>query len=522
MAIRYKSDLAQERWDSILIGSGIGSLTTAVLLARAGQRVLVLERHYEPGGFTHTFKRKGFEWDVGVHYIGMVHKPGSVKRRLFDHLCDGRQDWADMGSPYDRAVLDGEVYDFVADPREQLALWERYFPKDATAIRRYWELVRQAQRTTNTFFAERALPRMVSMPLGRLMTRGFHKFSDRTTYEVLRELTDNERLITLLCAQCGDYGLVPKESSFAIHAMVVHHYRHGGAYPVGGARRMHEHIINVIEANGGTVAVKAPVAEILVRNGRAMGVRMENGDEILARRVISGAGANTTFARLLSAEHVPDQIRTDLQRVRRSLGHLGLYVGLDASDAALGLPKYNYWVYENTASHAPGTHMTDAYISFPSAKDPAWATEHPDKATVQIIAPMRYDDVAGWMDTRWRRRPEDYDAYKAEVEARMLDQLYLMVPSTRGHVAYSEVSTPLSTRHFANYDHGQIYGLEHTPERFRLKWLRPRTHLKDFYLTGQDICSAGIFGALFSGILTASAVLGKNVMGGMMRENSEV
>ncbi len=88
----------------------------------------------------------------------------------------------------------------------------------------------------------------------------------------------------------------------------------------------------------------------------------------------------------------------------------------------------------------------------------------------------------------------------------------MLHPKTEGRVVWSEVSTPLSTAHFANHAHGEIYGLEHTPARFQQEWLRPRTPIKGLYLTGQDICTAGVCGALFSGVLTTSAILGRNMI----------
>ena len=75
-------DLA-DKYDAIIIGSGMGSLTSAAILAKEGKKVLVLERHYTAGGFTHIFKRKGFEWDVGIHYIGEVQKNTSLKRCFY-------------------------------------------------------------------------------------------------------------------------------------------------------------------------------------------------------------------------------------------------------------------------------------------------------------------------------------------------------------------------------------------------------------------------------------------------------
>lgn len=512
MSVRYDSQLAAQTYDAVLIGSGIGSLTTAVFLAEAGMKVLVLERHYEPGGFMHTFRRKNFEWDVGIHYVGMVHRENSLERRLSDYLTGGRLKWADMGSPYDRAIIDGDPYDFVPDPRRQLEEWIRAFPAEERAIERYWELVREVQPASRSFFMTGALPPLIGTPLAPLLRRKFLRHADRSTYDVLSELTDNERLIDVLCAQCGDYGLPPRESSFAIHAMVVYHYRWGGAYPHGGGRSIHGETAKTIEQQGGLIARRAGVAEILVQNGKACGVVLENGDEIRAERVISGAGVHNTYTRLLPEAHRhTGTIDALLGKAKRSASHVCLYVGLDADDKTLGLPKTNHWIYD-TLPEAPGMRITDAYLSFPSAKDPEWARKHPGTAALQVIAPADYAEFAPWADEKWRRRGEDYEQLKAKHTQRLLNYLHTYFPQTKGHEAWVELSTPLSTAHFAGYGQGEIYGLAHDPARFRLKGLGPRTHVPNLFLTGQDVATAGMMGAIIGGALTASAILKKNTL----------
>ncbi|MEO2159855.1 MAG: FAD-dependent oxidoreductase, partial [bacterium] len=114
----YRPELAQEKFDTIIIGSGMSGLTTAVLLSQHGQRVLILEKHFKVGGFTHTFKRKNYEWDVGIHYIGEVHNKKSYTRKLFDRVTDGKLKWAKMDDNYDRIIFPDKQYNFVA-PREQ-------------------------------------------------------------------------------------------------------------------------------------------------------------------------------------------------------------------------------------------------------------------------------------------------------------------------------------------------------------------------------------------------------------------
>jgi all-trans-retinol 13,14-reductase len=356
------------------------------------------------------------------------------------------------------------------------------------------------------------------------MRRSFLRHSERTLGGVLDGLTNDAMLKAVLAAQFGDYGLPPARASFAIHAMVFHHYLEGGAYPVGGAARIAQTVAPLIEAAGGQIVIGAEVAEVLVEHGRAVGVRMADGNELRADLVISDAGVPNTVFRLLP-EDAPGRgtLRATLHKAERSASHICLYIGLDESDAALGLGRSNLWVYPSPDQDGDlARYLADAtapvplaFISFPSAKDPDFPRRHPGKATIEIVSFAPYDRFAPWQDTKWMKRGDDYEALKEELTERLMEVLEREVPQVQGKIAYRELSTPLSTRHFAGYEHGEIYGLEHTPARFRARALRPRTGLKGFYLTGQDVCTAGIAGALFGAILSASAILGRNLLGKM-------
>ena len=94
----------------------------------------------------------------------------------------------------------------------------------------------------------------------------------------------------------------------------------------------------------------------------------------------------------------------------------------------------------------------------------------------------------------------------------MLNELYKKEPQLQGKVDCYELSSPISTQHFMNYAQGELYGIDHNPERYQQRFLQPRTPIKNFYLTGQDIVTCGVAGALFAGFITASALLNKNIV----------
>lgn len=527
----YKQHGCTGEYDAIVIGSGIGGLTTAALMAtHAGKRVLVLERHYTAGGFTHTFRRKGYEWDVGVHYIGEVHDERAEVRRIFDDITDGKLKWADMGEVYDRIVIGDDEYDLVKGRKNFIAKLTEYFPEEEDNIKEYVRRVKQTIKDGQFFFLDKALPGPVSAVLGPLLRRKAMKASGQTVAEVLAEITDNKRLRAVLAGQYGDYGLSPKEGSFFIHCMVVNHYFEGGAYPIGGSARIAETILPVIERAGGKVLTNAPVDEVIVKKGRAVGVRLEDGKELFAPVIISNAGVVNTINRLLPAE-VAKKYGFDqcVKSVEPSVAHMSLYIGCKKTASELNLEKRNQWVYpgedhdasiENFLTDPDNNPLPVAYLSFPSAKDPSFEERYPGKATVEVVSLAPFEWFKKWEDTKWKKRGDDYDALKEKYTQRMLEALYKQCPQLEGNIDYMELSTPLSTKTFASFASGEIYGLAHTPARFKELWLRPRTPIKGFYLTGVDICSCGVAGGLFGGVLTSSAVTLKDMRGAVMKRRS--
>jgi len=513
-------------WDAIVIGSGLGGLATAALLARhRGQRVLVLERHYTAGGFTHTFTRPGYEWDVGVHYVGDVHRPGTLLRRLFDHLTDGELAWEDLGEVYDRIVIGEEtpdVYDFVRGREAWRARMHEYFPAERDAIDRYIEHVRATTRTTRRYFLEKALPPSLALIGGPLLRRPALREARRTVRDVLGDLTRNPRLAGVLAGQYGDYGLPPGQASWLMHALLVGHYFAGGAYPVGGASRIAATILPGIERAGGAVITSAEVEQILVEDGRAVGVRLAGGEEVRARAVISDAGVAITYGRLLD----PDArqragVAARLPGAPPSVAHLSLYVGLKRTARELGLERPNQWIYphhdhdRNIARYLadPDAPLPVAYLSFPSAKDPDFERRHPGRATIEVIGLAPYAWFARWQDSPWKKRGDDYESFKQRLADRLLEALVRRVPSVATAIDHAELSTPLTTRHFAGHPDGEIYGLSHTPARFEARDLRVHTPVRGLYLTGADVCTAGVGGALMGGVLAATAIARRNVLG---------
>ena len=516
----YKRFRDDELFDAIVIGSGIGGLGTAALLAKSGhRRVLVLEQHYAAGGLTHTFRRPGFEWDVGLHYVGQVHDLHSPARRLFDYLTEGRLDWKAMPNAYDRVRIGDLRFDYI---RGQHALRDALvgsFPRERRAIDRYFTAVTRCLRRLPFFFAEKILPPVPTRVIGGAMRLPFLLLAGQTTADVLDDIGMSVELKAVLTAQWGDYGLPPRQSSFGAHAMITSHYFDGAAYPIGGSEQIAAALMPTIARAGGSLLVGARVERVLVEAGRAVGVRMTDGREFRSACIVSDAGIRTTYEQLLpdAASEVAEQT-VAVRALRASLGHVCLYVGLESAQP-LPIGAANIWVHPSVDydgnldrfvadANAPFPFL---FISCPSAKDPSFASRHPGGHTLEVLTMTPYEHFAAWRGTRWHHRGDEYENVKARLAGRMLEALDQHVPGVSSSIRTWELSTPLSTEHFTGALRGAAYGLAHGPQRFACRYLRPRTPIDGLYLTGQDVSTCGIMGALTGAVTAASTILRRNL-----------
>jgi all-trans-retinol 13,14-reductase len=479
--------------------------------------VLVLEQHYEPGGYTHTFKRKGWRWDVGVHAVGEV-TGRAMPGRLLTHLTDGRLDWTSLGPVYDEFYWpEGFRIDFPDNPEQFKANLIAAFPDEVDAIERWLALAREAAGSMRGYYLSRALPPRFGRHAEKLLARSAHKLFERKTASVLAELTANPKLRSVLVSQWAYYGSPPSRSSFAMQALVTRHFQWGGYYPIGGSQAIARELLQTVAAAGGWTKIRADVAEILVEGGVAVGVRLrerdgESGEIIRADRIISAAGVWATVERLLPIEYSEQDWARSIARLDPAPPHVCLYLGFEGDITKAGAGPANKWFYEtwDTESEAwevaPGKPVPRApvlYCSFPSLKDPLHEPGPKHRHTGEVVTFVPWKVFERWRGSRWQRRAEDYEQFKRELHDAILAQYLEHMPELADMIAYSELSTPLTTDHFVRPFAGSIYGLEPTPERFRNPWLRPRSPIPGLYFAGAEVSTVGVIGAMMGGVLAA-------------------
>jgi all-trans-retinol 13,14-reductase len=334
-------------FDIVVVGSGMGGMTTATALSRLDYKVLLLEQAQTIGGLTHAFSRIGFSWDVGLHYCGLFG-PDQPAGKILDWLSGGTIEFRSVGTVYDTLHFPDGFEISVARPAAayKMELKDR-FPNNLAEIDAYFEALQSAEAAVRMVSAERSMPEPFRSAHRWWNKAKIQRWCGRTTGEVIADIVTDPKLAAVLTAQWGTHGGKPQEASFGVHAMVMGHYLEGAAYPVGGAAAIAKGLVPVIEATGGSARAGTPVVAILFDDGKAVGVRTSSGEEFRAPVIVSAIGAGETVKRLLPEEITRQEWAREIATFKPSICHFQVYLGFEGDIARYGATRSNHWFYES-------------------------------------------------------------------------------------------------------------------------------------------------------------------------------
>lgn len=488
------AEASRESYDVIVIGAGIGGLTAAALLAKAGQRVLVVERQEGPGGYAHSFQRGPYTFDPAVHWVG--------DEALFDGLLRhlgvrDRCTFLPIGTFYTAAFPDLQ-FDAPLGMESYIEAHARLFPQEAAGFRRFVQLCARMHAE-----AHQLPPRLSLRQLDEAVTRFpvLFKYMRATVGEVLDEYLTDPRLKALCTAPWAYLGLPPSRLSFQTFSQMIYSHIDGVFYCEGSFQRMADALVFALRARGGELVLGERVTRIILENGRAAGVELASGPVVRAPVIVSNADALQTFEQLVGAPHLPAKFLRSLRRLRPSISGFGVYAAsrLDLPSILRGHTvhecfSYRAWDHDETWSHVAEGRPSAFFVTAPSLVDPSVAP--PGEHLIVATALMPYDIGEPWPAVKERY----VEAILAEIDH--------VFPGFSAKLTFVEGATPLAFESFTLNHRGAIYGWEMAPDQTTSKRPAHQTPIPGLYLSGHwTHPGGGVLRTFVSGIQTAAMIV---------------
>lgn len=507
-----------KEFDSIIIGSGAGGLSAALCLARAGQKVAVIEQHYVPGGWCHSFYIDGHRFSPGVHYIGSVAE-GQSTCKLYEGLGIANDLVFFRMNPegYEHCWIGDHRIDMPAGADNLYHALAQKFPEEKKGLRKYLDLVKKVSTEIQL------IPKMNGFWDNLTIayrTRHLGKYGLFSLKRVIGWHIKDPLLQKVLNIQCGDHGLPPAKASFPLHCALMDHYLEGGYYPMGGGAAIVKALTKAIKNYGGEIRTGVGVKRILVdkKNGskkfHATGVELQNGEVILATQVISNTDPGKTYD-MVGTGYLSKKLQEKLAKTRYSLTSLMFFITVDMDLREIGIDSGNIWMMPDRDLDDLYNELTSVnllekedyatlFISCSSIKDPTSfnGKEH----TLEVVTFIGYDLFKSALPNG-EGYTEAYTDLKNKLCEKLIKNLSKAIPGIRENIIQMEMGTPTTNEFYINGTNGNVYGTEKGFMQTGPFSFAAKTEIDNLYMCGASIMAHGVAGSGYSGVKTAAMIL---------------
>lgn len=469
-------------YDALIIGSGIGGLSTGIILSRLGMQVAVIEKNPLPGGLMRSFTRNGADCPVGVHYFGAFAE-GQSLRRMVDYLgVNLAVERMGCGGPIDRYLFDDFTFDLPAGVDAFAAALEEAFPEDRGPIAVVTASLRDLAvlQDSLAFLSPGAIP-VLDMDL----------FSPLSVY--LTKLGCSPRLRAVLCVASNWMGLSERQCPVFYHHLALASYLMSSWRLRSGGSEMAEAFAARLKGLGGTLLSGDPVEEILTAGGEAAGVRLASGRELAAGRVVAAIHPKAVL-KLLPEGAVKPLLARRIRGLAETESLFSASVALDAG-AHPPLPYNTYRL------HTDPEGLISEGVFYQIRAGAA------GKSLLTIIARSSYARWQRWEETTTGRRGPDYRREKISLAEALLAQAGDVFGPLTG-ASLLDAYTPLTIRDWVNAPEGSPYGVMRSTDQLAAASALHRRMVGGLFFAGQNALAPGVLGTVLGSFDAVRRMIG--------------
>ncbi|MCE3039093.1 phytoene desaturase family protein [Helicobacter anatolicus] len=508
-----------QKYDAIIIGSGLGGLSSGATLAKAGKKVLVLEQHSLVGGCATCFKRKGMLVDAGLHEMDFGSEKRDIKHVVFKNLgLDKRLELITLPSAW--SIIEQNR------PNEVLTIPHGYtkealikaFPHEKEGIKKYFKKIAFQSFLVRKFPFDMKFLDFFFAPLTTLIFFAYNMFSNKSVGEVLNSCIKDSKLKRILNINISYYHHNPFKFIWSYHAIAQSNYYNRGVYIKGGSQKLSDSLSEIIRENGGEVLINADVVEILHEFRSAKGVRYINkksGEEkkIFADVIIANCDPHIVYTKLLNLS--VNEYRKDFKLTQDFLlttSLVSLYMIFDKNLSEI-YPNMDYSTFlvdekyfhqsfdeKNTDSaNIPIENRDFAFVNY--SKINSGLSDRSDRY-LGVGAVYSYYEEWENLDK------EAYRAKKEELQNALVKRLERVYPGIMQYCIHIELATPKTIERYTRTRKGAIYGYDQDREGFIGRERFKSKSIKNLYFASAfGFPGGGFTGAILGGYRTAKKIL---------------
>lgn len=492
-----KNAVIKDRYDVVVVGAGIGGLTAAALLAKKGIPVLVIEQHYLPGGACTAFRRQGWSFDAGSGMLFGWGDRGLTPHRFVMNELEEEIDVIPHDNLYRMYVM-GKELNFWRDFERFFSELAEIFPGQKNELRALYDylyVIWDYASKNPTVAPPTEMPENAGAVAEHLIP-----LISQNVEDIVSKFIEHPDVMAFFNMLTCTYAYTTaRETPALIGQVFIENHAGGIYYPAGGPLMLPNKLENAIEKCGSQVLCRHLVDEILIDKGKAYGVRLADGTEIMADHVVSDATVWNLYGKLIRPEHIkPEQMKW-AQGFIPTFGAFALYLGVDAEALPEDTPPMLFFI-EDMYNITEG----DITVFINSVDDPSCCP--PGTYSMTVIKPS--------IQIKWPRpsdpayQSEEYKRLKEQETEKLLDRTEKYLPNLRKHIRVMEVGTPSTIERYTLKNWGNVGGPKQMMGQEMMKRLHARSEWENLYLCGDStVMGVGVPSATISGVGAANVIL---------------